>query len=91
MIDTLTNQDRENIAALMADDKYKSLLKLEEIICAQWIQQCVNEEGENLKMKKGGLMLYTSVQKAIKSMFVQKMQDNAEEEAEKNMLNGLGW
>jgi len=83
--------DRENIAALIVDEKYQSLLKLEQNICAQWIQQCMYEEGEQKELKKGGVKMYTTIHKAIENAFKQKMQNGAEQQQMDKTLNGLGW
>ena len=91
LANALTETDKQNIVALMVDEKYRSLLKLEQNICAQWIQQCVHEDGDGQKVKKGGIMMYTTIQKAVESMFRQNMQDGAEEEQVKKLLNGMGW
>lgn len=90
-IGRLSEEDKQNIAALIVDEKYKSLLKLQGDIAAQWIQQCVHEEGDRLHIKKGGIMMYTTIQKAVESIFKQRMQNDAEEQEMDRTLNGLGW
>ena len=91
LADTLSDKDKQNIAALLTDEKYLSLLKLQQNIVAQWIQQCVHEEGNGQNVKKGGIMMYSTIQQAVVSVFKQRMQNDAEEGEINRTLNGLGW
>lgn len=91
LVDSLTDQDRQNIAALLTDEKYVSLIKLQQNLCAQWIQQCIHEQGENQSIKKGGVMMFTTTQRMVKATFSQKAQENAEQDATEKVLNGIGW
>lgn len=87
----MSSEDKKNIAALMTDEKYMSLRKLEHNLVAQWIQKCVHVQGADTDLRKGGIKIYTAIQKAIENAFVQGMQNEAERDQMNKTLNGIGW
>lgn len=88
----MADEDRENIAALLTDQKYLSLRKLENNTISKWIREGFHEENMGRKaMKQGGVQMMTAIHQAIHNTFIQKMQTKAEEKEKRKTLNGLGW
>ena len=89
----LQEDDKQNIAALIADNKYHSYVKLQANIKAQLLQQVfhekVGEEGQ--KMNRGGVMILQMLEQAVEDQFRQRYANMAEDKAKKETMDGLGW
>ena len=90
---TLTEEDKQNLASLLVDKKYNSLKKLCSNLKAQLLQQIfhekLNEEGK--RINRGGVMILQMLEQVVEDQFRQRYANMADEQAKKNTLDGLGW
>lgn len=93
LAEILPAEDKQNIAALILDNKYHSLMKLMTNIKAQLIQRVVHKklDSDEEMISRGGVMVLQMLQEAVISHFKERKQDQADELAKKEVMDGLGW
>lgn len=93
LVQRLDQEDKDNIAALMVDPKYKSFVKLQDNLKANWSQLVLHKRvpADKEDIYRGGIQLLQLVQNDVLAEFKHSQEERGDAEQKKEILEGIGW